>query len=274
MGALFGLLTSLMISSTEFFGRRITNDVGPIVAAACLSLVASITMLVLALGTTGDATVESLLLGAFSGVGFGAGISLYLEGARVSSAAVVAPVSASLATLIPFAYTAVVDARPSAIGLLGAITVVVGLAAVTRDESATSNVGAGLRAGTASGMGYGIGTAILIEASEASGFWPLVSQRSLAFASIATFAVLRGRRLLPPARLVPSIGAAGVFAGFSSVFLLLGLQADALSASVTASLYPAFSVALGRLVFADTVSKPQLAGLVVVLAGIVAVVLG
>ena len=63
MGALFGLLAALSISTTEFFGRRVTNEVGPIVAASVTSLLAAVTALVIAVATEGSAIGRDLLLG-------------------------------------------------------------------------------------------------------------------------------------------------------------------------------------------------------------------
>ena len=89
MGALFGLLASLSITSMEFFSRKITNEVGPIVAAAAGSLIAAVITVGIALVGGGDLIGRDLLLGAGSGLGFGLGLSTYLHGLRISSSAVI-----------------------------------------------------------------------------------------------------------------------------------------------------------------------------------------
>ena len=65
---------------------------------------------------------------------------------------------------------------------------------------------------------------------------------------------------------------AGAFAALSTIWYLLGVQADTTPAVVTASMFPAVTVVIGRFVFGDEVGRRQLAGLVVVLAGVTAVV--
>ena len=55
---------------------------------------------------------------------------------------------------------------------------------------------------------------------------------------------------------------------------VLGVQADALPAAVTGAMFPAVSVALGRIVFGDVVRPAQLLGLGFVLVGVAGVVGG
>jgi len=55
---------------------------------------------------------------------------------------------------------------------------------------------------------------------------------------------------------------------------LLGVQADAATAVITFSMFPAFSVVIGRIFFRDPVSRLQTAGIATVLAGVAGVVGG
>lgn len=59
----------------------------------------------------------------------------------------------------------------------------------------------------------------------------------------------------------------------ASVFLLAGLAVNPAATSVTATVYPATSVAAGRAFFGDSVSRVQIVGLVVVIVGTIAIVL-
>ena len=65
---------------------------------------------------------------------------------------------------------------------------------------------------------------------------------------------------------------AGTFAGLSTIFYLLGVQADATPAVVTASMFPAVTVVVGRFVYHDHVTRVQALGLVIVLVGVAGVV--
>ena len=273
MGALFGLLASLSITSMEFFSRKITNEVGPIVAAASASLIAAFVTFGIAIVDGGDLIGRDLLLGAGSGLGFGLGLSTYLQGLRISSSAVIGPTVASLSALIPFTYAAITGEAPPLLGYLGAGLAVTGLVLVTVGGSEASNVAGGLPVGVVSGMGYGIGTTLLINVTEDSGSWPIATQRTAAFVAIATFAIIRRRPIVPPLRFAGHASAAGVIAGLASLFLLLGLAISPAATSVTATVYPATSVAAGRAFFGDSVGRMQVIGLAVVIVGTIAIVL-
>lgn len=272
MAAVFGLLASMTISTGEVFGRRMTREVGALVAACLTSLLASVITLVLALLADGSPTIADMVRGAVSGLGFGLGIGSYLTGLRVSSSSVIAPTTAAVTAIIPYTYASIVDTPPTAAGLAGVVAVVAGIVLITAGGIPASNVRQGLPIGVLGGVGYGVGTSVLVDVSAAAGGWPLVSQRLAAFVAIGLYATWRGQRVRMPRTLWRDAGGTGVAMGLSSVFLLAGLRVDAPTTAVTGNLYPASSVVAGRLFFRDPVSRQQVVGLLIVLAGIVAIV--
>jgi len=66
--------------------------------------------------------------------------------------------------------------------------------------------------------------------------------------------------------------AAGLFAGSSSVFALIGFAVDAPPTVVTQSMFPVASVIVGFVFYGDEVVRRQLAGMALALAGVAAVV--
>ena len=68
--------------------------------------------------------------------------------------------------------------------------------------------------------------------------------------------------------------ASGVFAATSTVFYLLGVQADATPAVVTASMFPAVTVVVGRFVYHDDVVARQVGGIGLVVLGVIGVAVG
>jgi len=176
-----------------------------------------------------------------------------------------------LSAVIPFGYAVARGAPSTAWAVTGAVIAVAGLVLVTAGGEPMANVGAGVRWSVASGLGYGFGLSVVIEASEASGAWPAVGQRAAAML-LMVFVVFRsqGRVHMIGVRMLGV--AAGTVAALSTVFYLLGVQADPTPAVITASMFPAVTVAVGRIVFGDAVSRLQLLGLGVVLVGVTAVV--
>ena len=274
MGALFGLLTSLSVTTSEMFGRQVSNQDGPVVAAASASFFATLTGLVVALVAGGDPTGTDWVLGAGAGVLFGGGMVAYLQGVRIASSAVVSPTVAALTALIPFIYTAIVHDVPSALAVAGALVAVVGLLLVTMGGATADNTRGGLLYGAMSGVGYGGGAVLLIETSNDAGTWPAFALRAVSVLMIVMLAIVRRRPVIPGAGLRAKSAVSGAMSGASSILLLVGLQANPAAAAVTGSLFPATSVAGGRIVFGDSVTATQVVGLITVIAGVVGVVGG
>jgi drug/metabolite transporter (DMT)-like permease len=112
-----------------------------------------------------------------------------------------------------------------------------------------------------------------VDVTDDAGVWPVASQRGMAFITIIVWAMLRKRPLLPPVRFAPQSTAAGLFGGLSTALLLAGFTFNAAATSVTASLFPATSVAAGRLFFGDAVNRAQVIGLVIVIVGTITIVI-
>lgn len=186
----------------------------------------------------------------------------------------VAPVVGTLVAVIPFAYAALTDQAPSVLALAGALVAFIGLAVVAAGGRRAERVRNGLRWGAASGVCYGLGLSILIDAEESSGAWPVVSQRLVALMALAVVCGLTHTAIVPPrsVRFAAVIG--GVCYGLASAFYLLGVHADAVPAVVTSSMFPAVSVTVGFFLFRDAITKIQVAGIGVVLAGVAGVVAG
>ncbi len=271
MGALFGTLTSLSIGASDFFARTVVNRRGAIIATLVMQAVGTVASFVILLFLGGEAIAADIFVGFVSGTGMGIGIWGYLSGLRTSSSAIVSPIVATMSAVIPFAYAIARGADASGWAITGAVVAISGLVLVSRGGGPIGNVGAGIRWSVFSGFGYGFGLSIIIEASSDSGMWPALSQRlgALLLAAVVVWATHTDLGLLG----IRFHGvAAGIFAALSTVFYLVGVQADAAPAVVTASMFPAVTVLVGRFVFHDVVTRLQALGLVIVLAGVSAVV--
>jgi len=271
VGIIYGALTSLSIGLADLFGRRVVNTKGPIVAGAAMQFVAIITSVLAVVLVPGRFIVGDVVIGLASGLGIGIGLWGYFSGLERSSSAVVAPLVATMSAVVPYTYAVVRGASPALLAVLGAVVALVGLIVITLGAGRTESMAAGLRWGLVSGSGYGFGLSIVIETDEASGAWPSVGQRIAAFGLMILLARRARLHPIPPPGLRVTAVAAGVMAGLSTIFFLFGVQADATSAVVTASLFPAVSVVVGRFVYSDDVSQRQIVGIAIVLLGVIGV---
>jgi len=275
MGAVFGLLGALFIGISDLFGRRVVAASSATTAAAAMQFVAVFAGLASMAILSSRFGWRDFAIGAASGLGMGTGLACYYGGIARSSSTVVAPLVATLSAIIPFAYAIATGTAPSALAVAGALLAFGGLVLITVGGGGQAiHVPTGLRWGVASGLGYGLGLTVLIEASPESGSWPAVSQRIVAFALLVLVARFHSVPTTPPAGVRSTALLAGVFAGATSIVYLLGIQANAPVAVVTFSMFPAFSVAIGRIFYSDPVSRIQTLGIAVVLAGVAGVVGG
>ncbi|MEM8923815.1 MAG: DMT family transporter [Actinomycetota bacterium] len=272
IGAFWGTLAALGIGASDLFGRRIVQRVGPVTAAFVMQVVGAMVAAMAVTVVGGRPTLLDLLWGALSGLGMAIGLGCYFAGLAASSASVVSPIVATLLAVLPYGYALARGGEASGIAVAGAVVAFVGLALVAGGSTAADGIRAGVLWGLVSGTAYGIATGVLVEVTEAAGAWPAVSQRLAAVMALgASAAALRAPAVPPPGLRLNGLGA-GVAAGLTSVFLLLGLEADAPPAVVTNSMFPVFTVAVGAAFYGDAVSRRQLVGIAVALIGIAFVV--
>jgi len=272
VGAFWGSLAALGIGLSDLFGRRIVNTAGPITAALAMQVIGCLTALVSVLFFASELAAPDMAWGALSGLGMAGGLGCYYAGLTRSSATVVAPLVATLAAVIPYVYSIVRGSQVSSLAVTSAIIAFVGLAIIAAGTGDAAGLSDGLRWGLLSGCSYGFGLSVLVEVSDESGVWPAVSQRFTGALVLAAAAVVAKSVLLPPSgQRLNGIGA-GLFAGLSSVFALVGLAIDAPPTVVTQSMFPAVTVIVGFVYFDDAVAKRQVVGLALVLAGVAGVV--
>lgn len=275
MGALLGLLSSVMIGLSDLFGRKIVRVAGVVTGSLTLQLAATSTALLSVLLFGGVFTTHDVLIGALSGLGMGVALGAYYSGITVSSATIVSPIVATLSAIIPLGYAIVRGASPSLLALLGSAIAIVGLVVITTGGGTVTHLAKkGLWWATASGVAYGAAFAVVLEATADAGPWPAVWQRVGGAAVLLVVVKQRSGMVLPPRGARVSGVLAGVFAGLCSVAYIAGVRIDASATVITASTFPAASVVVGKLAFDDPVSRRQVVGLVVVLLGVVAVALG
>lgn len=274
MGALLGLTGAVAIGLSDLFGRRIVAASTPLTAAIVLQVFGALISAATIVAIPSAWVWDDMALSVLSGIGMGVGLSCYYTGLARSTSTVVAPLVATVSTVLPFGYVQLTGDAISGFGLAAAGVAVIGLVFITTGADEISNLGAGVRWGLLSGLGYGTATAVLSDVSEVSGALPAVGQRSAAFVLLATVATVGGVRILPPRRLAGTSTVAGALAAVTTMALLLGIQADATGAVIGLSMFPAFSVVVGRVFFGDPIRRSQALGIGLAVLGTAGVVAG
>ena len=235
----------------------------------------------------GSPGAGDLAWGAASGLGGAAGVALLYHGLAVGQMSVVAPLTAVGSATLPVLFGLLTGERPSAAALLGVVLALVAVGVLCafappeeRDEEEDVRPGrsgnaAGLVSGVAAGIGFGVFFICLGRTSDGAGMWPLVGARVISVSVLAAVVLATGRALLPGERTGPAVVLTGALDVTANAAFLLATRRGLLSiVSLLASLYPAATVVLARVVLRERLTTAQSAGLVGAAGAVALIALG
>jgi drug/metabolite transporter (DMT)-like permease len=274
MGIVLALAAALVYGAADFFGGLASkrNVVwGVVFVSGVTGLITALVALPL-LGL-GPPQPRDLELGAIIGVVGLIGIAALYRGLAIARMSVVAPITAVVAASVPILYGILRGERPSLPAIIGIVLALGAVALVSRssDEDVAGDPEpqrAGLLLALLSGLGFGLVYVLL--AASSRGAWPLVASRTM-------FVILTGlivwRMRLPALTVRGTTGFAvltGVLDMGANVLYLLSLRYTLVAiAAVIASLYPASTVMLARIVLHERLHSVQWAGVACALAGVI-----
>jgi uncharacterized membrane protein len=217
------------------------------------------------------------LWGGVAGLTGGVGVALLYRALAVGRMAVVAPITAVCAVLVPVAVAVSLGERP---GLQASIGMALALTAITLvTRQAPSDIESHVRSRSGVGLAFASGVAIglfflaLARTNTNAGLWPLVAARIVSVTLFAVLVFASGRTLtLARATMWLTIGG-GLVDMLANLLYLLASRRGPLTLVVTlSSLYPASTVLLARVVLGERITAHQWVGVLCALAAIVAIV--
>jgi drug/metabolite transporter (DMT)-like permease len=186
---------------------------------------------------------------------------------------IVAPLSAIGGGVLPVVWGVLRGERPSALALAGVGVALVAAAIVGRgaehDPAGTISPRLELALGAGAGLGFGVVFILLAESSSGSGMWPVLIARCASVPVLAIAAVVLGYSpRIARADLAPVAGA-GLFDVGANALVVLAVRRGLLSlVAPVASLYPATTVVLARLVLHERIGRQRAGGLALGLVGL------
>ena len=208
---------------------------------------------------------RDLLLGVGAGFGALVGVTALYQGLAVGQMGVVAPVSAITAAIIPIGYGLASGEDPSALALVGVFVAIaaVGIVAHEPDLQPRADRRPGLVLALVAGLGFGVSFICFGETGESSGVLPVVAARCTSVPiMLGALLASRGGSLAPKPADRPIAVTTGVLDVTANVVLLAAVRGEYLSlVAPVASLYPAGTVLLARLVLHEPIGRQRLAGL-------------
>lgn len=276
----YGLASAAVWGAGDFSGGLATKR-GNVYLVVLLSQVVGLAcLLALALLLEGALpSARDLLFGALAGLAGVVGILALYTGLARGRMGVVAPTTAVLSASIPVAVGIFTEGVPPILVLVGfglAVTAVWLLSGggkadgIRRDE-----LGLALLAG----LGFSLFFVFIDRISTGVIFWPLAAARIASIPFLLVFILGRRRwsgfRVAKlPRSLLPIIALSGILDSGGNYFFALATQSGRLDiAAVLASLYPASTVLLARLILKETLGSRQWVGVVVALVALILIAL-
>ena len=277
---LLALGSAVLYGAGDFTGGLTTRRAGTI-PVVIYSQASGLVLLAILLPFLPEAspTGRDWLWGAVAGLAGGVGVALLYRALAIGTMSVVAPTTAVCAVAIPVVAAILMGERPSRLAVAGIILGVVSILLVSRQtvDAKSENDGKRSGLGTALASGIAIGFFLLsfAQTDSTAGMWPLLAARMV---SVTLFGLMALARRSPMRMEMPVfllVLLAGILDMAANALYLIAVRIGPLSIVVTlASLYPASTVLLARIVLRERLNFWQLSGVVCALAAVVLIVGG
>lgn len=275
MGILLGALAAATYGAADFIGGLMTRRRAHVLIVVLVSqTVGGIALLPALALVSGDLTSRAIVTGLAAGTFGATGVALLYAGLARGRMSVVAPVTAVVASMVPVAAGFVMGERPSPLALFGVAVAIgaIGFVSSARESDATGAIqeqdpgpswrDSGLPEALGAGLALGIFYVILSRSGSGSGLYPIAFARVSSLASVGAVIAITRPSVRGVRGSVTGIGAAGVLDVAANVLYLLASRQGLLSLiAVVASLYPASTVVLARVVLRERFTLTQLVGL-------------
>jgi drug/metabolite transporter (DMT)-like permease len=269
-----GALVALAYGSGDFLGgfasqRLPTSTV--LLGAQSIGLAVAFLLVIVLRDASPDAHVY--VLSAIAGAIGVVAVALLYRGLAVGRMSVVAPVSAVGGAVLPVVWGLLRGERPPALAWVGIALALIAIVIVGRggehDPAASVTPLHELALGAGAGIGFGIVFILFSESASGSGLWPVLIARCTSVPLlIGAVIILRQPPRVTRSGLAPVLGA-GLFDVSANALIVLAIRRGLLSlVAPVASLYPATTVVLARLVLHERIGRQRAGGLALGLVGL------
>lgn len=226
-------------------------------------------------------SVRDFVWGAIAGLAGSAGVALLYRALAVGTMSMVAPTTAVCAVMLPVVVEALMGERLPAVTAIGIATAIAAIVLISQQDSAATDgphlvrrrLPPGIGLAFISGVAIGLFFLALARTGASAGLWPLLASRTLSIVLFGTVALAAGRSLRMPRPVMKIAVACGVVDMLANALYVLAARGASLSVVVTlASLYPASTVVLARIVLGERLSRRQTIGIVCALVAVVLIV--
>jgi drug/metabolite transporter (DMT)-like permease len=274
------LASAALYGAADFLGGLASRQASTVAIVIVSQGAGLIPLVFLLMVFPAEPTWSDFVWGAAAGLAGGVGVALLYRALSIGTMSVVAPTTAVCAVMLPVFFDALTGEPLPLLTQGGIALAIVSIVLVSQHDApaATGQPGRrglppGLAIAFASGVAIGLFFLALTRTSPAAGLWPLLASRGLSILIFGIVAVAGARRLgLPPPVLKTAV-ACGVLDMVANALYLIASRGGRLSVVVTlASLYPASTVILARIVVGERLGRRQGIGIVCALVAVVVIV--
>lgn len=276
MGIFLGGLASLFWGVGDFLGGEGAKRAPAASVVIWAGVFSFPVVTMVALGIGGTVSIVDVGLGVAAGAGGALGLVFLFAGLGKGQAAAVAPASGALTGILPVGVALLLGERPSVLAWAGVVLAIPAIILCSWVAEPSDVPHGGLWYGVIAGLGFGSYTILISMTSETAELLPLIPARAATMAVVALVAVFGVWKVVGFAKVPKMIViGSGLFDVGANMTLLAGLRLGSLAlVSVSASLFPAVTVVLARVVNHEHLRARQVLGLVMVLVAITAIALG
>lgn len=284
MTSLLALLAAAVYGAADFLGGTVAKRATTL-AAVVATQGAGLVLLLVGTPLMLNATVtpNDVLFGALAGLTGSVGVALLYRGLAMGPMSVVAPITAVCAVVIPLIAGLMFGEQLTPLAALGVATAIAAVVLLGQDEGphasstepprTAAHVAQAVRIALASGVAIGGFFVCLGRTATPAGLWPLAISRTVSVTVFMTVALATRQTWKIPAAALPAAIACGGLDMIANGLYLAAVRQGQLSLVATlASLYPASTVLLARVVLGERLGRWQMVGVVAAGAAIVLIV--
>jgi drug/metabolite transporter (DMT)-like permease len=275
------LASAALYGAADFLGGLASRQASTIAIVLVSQAAGLVPLTLLLLVLPGTPSGQDFVWGAIAGLAGSVGVALLYRALAIGTMSIVAPTTAVCAVMVPVLVEALRGERLPPLTQGGIGLAVVAIVLVSQQDSPESDDPGSTRPGIPPGIGLAFmsGVAIglfflaLARTSAAAGLWPLLASRGLSMFVFGAIAAAGSQRLRLDGKVLKIAVACGVVDMLANALYLLASRGGPLSVVVTlASLYPASTVVLARLVAGERLSRRQGVGVACALVAVVVIV--
>jgi uncharacterized membrane protein len=285
MASLYALLAAVLYGAADFLGGIATRR-ATMIGTVLVTQGAGLVFLLLVTPLLPDAhlTRHDVLFGALAGVTGSVGVALLYLALAIGPMSVVAPITAVCAAIVPLGIGLLLGERPHPLAGIGVVLALVAVGLLSQADAPVATpgsapaapparLGRGVRVALASGVAVGGFFAALAQTSSGAVLWPLAISRTVSVTMFLTAALGSGRPAgVPRAALGPALACGALDMVANALYLAAARQGQLGLVATLASLYPASTVLLARLVLGERLGAWQQVGVGGAVAAILLIV--